>query len=99
MSTTDVRDYYRTITEQDISAVARELLGTRVMEEKGTLMECDCPHHQSISRRSLHINADRQAWYCFGCGVGGDILQLVKFVQSGQVTASRASTRWADQVS
>jgi len=26
-------------------------------------------------------------WYCFGCGLGGDVLQLVEFVQSGTVTS------------
>jgi len=29
---------------------------------------------------------DKQGWYCFGCGVGGDALQLVEFVQAGMVT-------------
>ena len=32
---------------------------------------CDCPRHNSDSRTSLHLNRDRDAWYCFGCQQGG----------------------------
>lgn len=82
----NVKDYYRRITEIDIGAVARELLGSRVVHESDRLLQCDCPNHKSQSRRSLHVMLDKQGWYCFGCGVGGDVLQLVEFIQSGQVT-------------
>jgi len=23
---------------------------------------------------------DKQGWYCFGCGAGSDVLQLVEFI-------------------
>lgn len=51
---------------------------------------CDCPNHQSQSRLSLHVMLDKQGWYCFGCGVGGDVLQLVEFIQTGSVTAGQS---------
>ncbi len=86
----NVKDYYRRITEIDIGAVARELLGTRVMHESDRLLQCDCPNHKSQSHRSLHVMLDKQGWYCFGCGVGGDVLQLVEFIQSGQVTRGQS---------
>ena len=91
MSGTDnVREYYRLITEMDIGDVARELLPGRITQESGQRLMCDCPNHQSQSRLSLHVMLDKQGWYCFGCGVGGDVLQLVEFIQSGTVTAGES---------
>ncbi|MEN6521133.1 MAG: CHC2 zinc finger domain-containing protein [Armatimonadota bacterium] len=83
----NVIEYYKLITETDIGLVARELLPGRITQESEGLLQCDCPNHKSQSKRSLHIQIDKQCWFCFGCGVGGDVLQLVEFVQSGRVTA------------
>jgi len=88
--TTDVHAYYREITDVDIGQIGRELLGGRITQESPRTLYCDCPHHSSQSHRSLHIMLDKQGWYCFGCGVGGDVLQLVEFIQSGQVTRGQA---------
>ena len=85
--TDNVREYYRLVTEMDIGEVARELLPGRITQETGQRLMCDCPNHQSQSRLSLHVMLDKQGWYCFGCGVGGDVLQLVEFIQTGSVTA------------
>lgn len=82
----NVKDYYRQITEVDIGPVARELLGSRITHESGPTLLCDCPNHQSQSHKSLQVNTDQQLWHCFGCGVGGDVLQLVEFIKSGTVT-------------
>ena len=86
----DVRNYYRQITDMDIGGLAREMLGGRVTQESGATLFCDCPNHRSQSHRSLHIMLDKQGWYCFGCGVGGDVLQLVEFVQAGVVTRGQS---------
>ncbi len=86
----NVKDYYRQITEVDIGEIARDLLAARILQESARLLQADCPHHQSQSKRSLQIMLDKQGWYCFGCGIGGDVLQLVEFIQSGQVTRGRA---------
>ncbi|MBU1319356.1 MAG: DNA primase, partial [candidate division Zixibacteria bacterium] len=88
----NVKDYYRRITEVDIGDVARELFGARIRHESEILLQCDCPHHKSQSHLSLHIMLDKQGWYCFGCGVGGDVLQLVEFIQSGQVTRGQSGS-------
>ena len=85
-----VREYYRQITDIDIGQMAREMLAERIVQESDRLLQCDCPHHKSTSHRSLHILLDKQGWYCFGCGVGGDVLQLVEFVQSGMVTSGQS---------
>jgi len=86
----DIHDYYRRITEVDIGEIARELLGDRITEESRHRMYCDCPNHRSESHRSLQVWLDKQSWYCFGCGVGGDVLQLVEFVRSGTVTRGQS---------
>ncbi len=90
--TRDTKSYYRQLAESDIGAVARELLADRITQGNDHLLQCDCPHHQSSSKRSLHIMLDKQGWYCFGCGVGGDVLQLVEFIQSGQVTKGQSGS-------
>lgn len=82
----NVKDYYRQITEVDIGRVAHDLLGSRITHENGPTLLCDCPNHQSQSHKSLQVNTDQQLWHCFGCGVGGDVLQLVEFVKAGTVT-------------
>lgn len=91
-NTISVKYYYRQITETDIGGVARELLGYRVKKETSTRLECDCPHHKSKTGLSLHVRLDNQSWYCFGCGVGGDVLQFVEFVQSGVVTKGESGS-------
>ena len=86
----DVHAYYRQITEIDIGGIARALLAGRIVEETPRTLFCDCPNHKSQSRRSLHVMLDKQGWYCFGCGVGGDVLQLVEFVRFGRVTRGQS---------
>lgn len=90
MNQPDIREYYAKVTDIDIGAVARELLDGRITDETSTRLLCDCPRHQSQSRRSLHIRLDVQAWICFGCGKGGDVLQLVEFIQSGVATSGHS---------
>ncbi|MCL4849991.1 MAG: hypothetical protein KJZ78_01245, partial [Bryobacteraceae bacterium] len=86
----EVQEYYRRLTDVDIGELARELLGGRIMQESDRTLFCDCPNHRSQSQRSLHIMLDRQGWYCFGCGLGGDVLQLVEFIRFGVVTRGRS---------
>ncbi len=80
------KDDYRNITEVDIGDAVRDLLGSRITIEAKDKLECDYPRHSSQSKRSFQVNLMDQLWYCFGCGKGGDVLQLVEFIQSGQVT-------------
>ena len=88
----DVRAYYRRITDVNIAEIAREVLGGRITQDAGVTLYCDCPNHRSQSHRSFQVSTEKQSWYCFGCGVGGDVLQLVEFVQSGVVTRGQSGT-------
>lgn len=82
----DVRSYYARVTAIDIVEVAHLLLGSRIHHEDHQTLFVDCPRHASLSHTSLHIWRNRQGWYCHGCGVGGDVLQLVEFIRTGTVT-------------
>jgi DNA primase len=85
-----VAEYYRLVRELDIGQIAKELLPGKITVDSATTLQCDCPNHQSQSRKSLQVMLDKQGWYCFGCGVGGDVLQLAEFIRSGKVTAGVA---------
>jgi len=82
----NAKEYYSLITNTDIADVARELIGDRITDESGDVIYVDCPRHDSISHRSFTIDRKKQCWYCFGCGIGGDVLHFVEFIQSGVVT-------------
>ncbi|MCP4677294.1 MAG: hypothetical protein GY854_17630 [Deltaproteobacteria bacterium] len=92
LTSAEVKDYYNRLTQLDIGNIARELLDGRITQESQHLLECDCPRHMSQSRRSLNIMLDKQGWHCFGCATGGDVLQLVEFIQSGVVTKGERGT-------
>ena len=53
---------------------------------------CVCPKHKSESGVSLHINADGEGWYCFGCKGGGGAWELATWILAGKgVATSRAN--------
>lgn len=83
---TQIKDYYRKITSTDIVAIAERLIPEQITDKSAEGVAVNCPNHQSQSGRSLHISPASQSWYCHGCGVGGDVLHLVEFIQSGTVT-------------
>ena len=87
MDPASVKGYYDRITAAEIGSVARRLPEDRLTAEHGHTLRFDCPHHASQSKASLIVDTERQAFWCKGCGVGGDVLQLVEFVRSGKVTS------------
>ena len=91
-ATIDVHAYYRQVTDVDIGEIARELLAGRITQESAEHLFCDCPNHRSQSHRSLHVWLDKQGWFCHACGVGGDVLQLVEFIQHGVVTRGQSGS-------
>lgn len=86
----DVRAYYAQITSADIGTVARLVMADRITGESGDTIFCDCPMHASISGKSLHIELEKQLWRCWGCGISGDVLQLVELARHGVVTSGVA---------
>ena len=84
--------YYEAL-KQAISPgrVVRDLLPNRVTSQRGNRLELDCPHHASTSKTSLHVDTADGLWFCFGCQEGGDIIQFVEWVRSGQTFKGEGS--------
>lgn len=100
----DLRDLLARVTPDDLRSLIESYGGTR--KGAGKAYRCVLPTHAD-STPSLHVFA-RATWKCFGCGAGGDYLDLVEAVENlnkreaierlrnklgGYVTASRAITR------
>ena len=57
-----------------------------------------CPFHKEKTP-SFHVTPDRQLYYCFGCGAGGNVVDFVKntehleFVEAIRFLADRAGIR------
>ena len=44
---------------------------------RGRVRQGVCPFHQETAG-SFTVYADSQRWYCFGCGLGGDVLDFIQ---------------------
>ncbi len=44
---------------------------------RGRVRQCVCPFHEE-NEGSFTVYADSQRWYCFGCGLGGDVLDFIQ---------------------
>ena len=68
----------------DIPALkARHLLGDTVeasgvrLRGRGRVRQGVCPFHEEVEG-SFTVYADSERWYCFGCGLGGDVLDFIQ---------------------
>ena len=53
------------------------VFGERVpLRQRGHDFWCCCPIHDEKTP-SCKIDPDKQLWYCFGCGAGGDVFDLI----------------------
>ena len=84
--------YQRLIEASSIGDVCRDLIGERITTATPTELHVNCPRHVSQSGTSLHVSLETGLWYCFGCGVGGDVIQFAEFVGSGVVTKGAKGT-------
>ena len=72
----------------DIPALkARHPLGDTVeasgvrLRGRGRVRQGVCPFHDEVEG-SFTVYADSERWYCFGCGLGGDVLDFVRRVEN-----------------
>jgi DNA primase len=60
-----------------------------------------CPFH-SEKTPSFNVNQEKQFFYCFGCGMGGDVLSFimkaenVDFIAAARRLANRAGIEWPE---
>ena len=77
-----------TNTSVDIPALkARHPLGDTVeasgvrLSGRGRVRQGVCPFHDE-AEGSFTVYADSERWYCFGCGLGGDVLDFIRRVDN-----------------
>jgi DNA primase len=61
------------------------------MKQKGKQLVGHCPFHEN-GNPSFKVTPDRGIWHCFGCDIGGDVIDLVRY-QEGFTEGRRASDR------
>ncbi len=73
------RDFLRTLTEKlNIVDVASSYMH---LEKKGGTYWACCPfHHEKTA--SFHVDENRQFYHCFGCGVSGNVITLVREMEN-----------------
>ena len=71
-------------TQVDLAALkSRHSLGDVVeasgvqLRGRGRVRQGVCPFHQE-SEGSFTVYGDSERWYCFGCGLGGDVLDFIQ---------------------
>lgn len=75
-------------TRIDIDAVKRAYPVAEVLARYGVELRPSgrtlvgrCPLHADGGRPNLHVYPQTASWYCFRCGVGGDVIRLVQLVE------------------
>lgn len=64
------------------------------LRRSGQSWRGSCPFHDSQSGKSFTVDSRRRLWYCFSCGIGGDVIDLylrahgVGFVDAVRALAS-----------
>ena len=75
----------------------------RLKRSGSSYMGC-CPFHREKTP-SFHVSADKQLYHCFGCGVGGSVMQFIMaaegldFPDALRFLAERAGIRLPDDAS
>ena len=57
-----------------------EASGVR-LSGRGRVRQGVCPFHEE-AEGSFTVYADSERWYCFGCGLGGDVLDFIRRVEN-----------------
>ena len=58
---------------------AVEASGIR-LRGRGRVRQGVCPFHEE-AEGSFTVYGDSERWYCFGCGLGGDVLDFIRRVE------------------
>jgi DNA primase len=95
----DRQELYREIkAKNDIVAVISEYT---TLKKAGRSWTGLCPFH-SEKTPSFNVNQEKQFFYCFGCGKGGDVLSFimmaenVDFITAARRLAGRAGIEWPE---
>ena len=79
------------LDDLDIVSIVAERIH---LKKQGSGYTACCPFHEEKTP-SFHVNPQKQFYYCFGCGAGGDVISFIKeydhlsFIESVEKLAQR----------
>lgn len=92
-------DFFQEIKEKnDIVSVISEYVS---LKRSGRSLLGLCPFHNEKTA-SFNVNQDKQFFYCFGCGAGGDVFSFImkienlEFIDAAKRLAERAGIAWPE---
>ena len=65
------------------------------LKKAGKEYKARCPFH-SEKTPSFTVSAEKQLFYCFGCGTGGDLIRFVMLIE--KIDTAEAVRRLADRL-
>ena len=72
-------DYMQELRDNnDIISVAQSYVD---LKRSGSTYACRCPFHSEKSP-SCHFYQSTNSFYCFGCGVGGDVITFIRLIEN-----------------
>lgn len=84
--------------KNDIVSVISEYVS---LKRSGRSLLGLCPFHNEKTA-SFNVNQDKQFFYCFGCGTGGDVFSFImkienlEFIEAAKRLAERAGISWQE---
>ena len=86
--------------KNDIVSVVSEYVS---LKRSGRSLLGLCPFHNEKTP-SFNVNPDKQFFYCFGCGTGGDVFSFImkienlEFIDAARRLAGSAGIPWPESV-
>jgi hypothetical protein len=71
-----IEDYARTVT---------------ALRFAGNTLRGPCPVHNGDNEGAFLVDPDRRRWYCFRCNEGGDVIDLCRAVEGGELWEAMVS--------
>ena len=102
MNLSNNKEFFQEIKDKnDIVSVISEYVS---LKRSGRSLLGLCPFHNEKTP-SFNVNQDRQFFYCFGCGAGGDVFSFImkienlEFIDAAKRLAERVGISWPKLVS
>lgn len=65
------------------------------LRQSGCALIGRCPFHEDGGRPNLYVYPSTRSWYCYRCGIGGDVIRLVERIEG--IGFREAVSRLADE--